>query len=487
MTPPEETPPAGLAGAAMRAGVYLGIRTVSVRAVALVGTLILAWILDPHDFGVFGIVAALVTLMSAFGDVGLGASLIQQPSEPSRRELSTVWTAQMTFAVLGMALIIVIAPLVIGFVPDLPADAVTQVRLLSIGLPLAALRSLPSVMLERSVRYRSIARIEVAGQLVFYVVAIPLAVAGGGSWSLVAVAITQAVVMTVAMNLAWRPRQSVLIDIPVLRRKLGFGIGYQASYAVTWARDGLVPVLVGLTGGPVAAGIVSLAIRIGLIAAAFEDIVARLTLPTLSRVQAMPGTMWRGFGEARSLSLILISPLQLWFSVGAPTLLPLVLSAQWADVVLPAQLIALSLILRVPARVLRQAAFASGRVKMGVLLALVGGIVPLGFVALLTPGGGVNGAALGILVGAALALGLTILASPHRTALEPRRTTTIVGIAAVAAAVSAVVLRALTGPAAVAVSGIAMGVAYIPLIWQVERASLVRAASAVLARRASPT
>ena len=201
----------------------------------------------------------------------------------------------------------------------------------------------------------------------------------------------------------------------------------------------------------------------------------------------MPGTMWRGIGEATSLSLILISPLQLWFAVVAPTLLPLVLSAQWADVVLPAQLIALSLILRVPARVLRQAAFASGRVKMGVLLALVGGIVPLGFVALLTPGGGVNGAALGILVGAALALGLTILASPHRTALEPRRTTTIVGIAAVAAAVSAVVLRALTGPAAVAVSGIAMGVAYIPLIWQVERASLVRAASAVLARRASPT
>jgi O-antigen/teichoic acid export membrane protein len=281
--PPDQRSDEGLvastfAGRAVRAGAQLLLRTVMLRILTLVGTLVLTRILAPEAYGAFGILAALVTLLSAFGDVGLGASLIQQRDDPSPAELATTWTTQVLIATAGVVVLWAAAPWVVAAFSGLGGDAVMQFRVLAVGLLWASLRSLPSVMLERRLQYLPIAVGEIAGQVVFYAIGISGALLGNGIWGLCIGAVAQSLTAMLIVNVAWRPSLRPGMDREILRRQMRFGAAYQSSYALAWARDGAIPVVVGLLAGPAAAGVFTVAIRIASITSAVEDIVALLVI-----------------------------------------------------------------------------------------------------------------------------------------------------------------------------------------------------------------
>jgi O-antigen/teichoic acid export membrane protein len=81
-----------------RAALQLAVRGLAVRALTLLGTLALARILAPADFGVYATVPFVVYLWAGLGDFGLGAALLQQRDEPTDDQLRTVWTAQQAIA-----------------------------------------------------------------------------------------------------------------------------------------------------------------------------------------------------------------------------------------------------------------------------------------------------------------------------------------------------------------------------------------------------
>src|SRR5687767_3499581 len=65
------------------AAVQLFVRTGLVRIIAFLGTILLARILLPQDFGAFAVVIFVVGLLTPFGDLGLGSALVQQRERPT--------------------------------------------------------------------------------------------------------------------------------------------------------------------------------------------------------------------------------------------------------------------------------------------------------------------------------------------------------------------------------------------------------------------
>src|SRR5687768_16290866 len=85
------------------AAAQLATRTVLTRFIALGGTLVLARLLAPADFGVYAFVWFAMVIVLAIGDGGASAALVQRAAEPSQRELGTALTVQLTIGTIGFA------------------------------------------------------------------------------------------------------------------------------------------------------------------------------------------------------------------------------------------------------------------------------------------------------------------------------------------------------------------------------------------------
>ena len=415
-----------------RGALQLAVRGLLLRILTFLGTLVLARILAPSDFGVFAIVSFVVSVWAMLGDLGLGAALVQQQEEPTARQLATAWTAQQAIALAAMAAIWLTAPALAALVPGLPGDAPWMLRVLSIGLLLSSLRTLPTVMLERELRFGPLAAAEIAQQVAYYAVAIGLAVAGCGAWSFVLAGVAQLGTGALVVNLIWRRMPSLALDRECLGRLIAFGFDFQLSVILAALRDSPLPAMAGLVLGTASAGMLQFASRIGLTVASIDEIVARIVFPALSRLQGRADDQARALNAATMLTALFMVPFQCLLAALAPLLVPLVFGDRWQPAVLPLQLICLGTLFRFPARYLRQTVFAEGDSRRGLIIAaacLLLAAIPV------VPGlliGGLPGISLGFLIGALLGLVATAWLARRYVRLDWRPFGRLVGVGLVA-------------------------------------------------------
>jgi teichuronic acid exporter len=386
------------------AALQLAIRSVILRGLTFIGTIVLARLLSPSDFGVYGIVSFVVSVWSAFGDFGLGASLVQQAEEPTSAQLQTVWTTQQCIALVAVAIVWLVAPAITGTIAGLPSGTTLMLRVLSLGLLMSSLRTLPAVMMERDLRFGPLAAAEIVQMVTFYTVAVALAIAHAGPWAFVIAGVAQLAMGAIVVNLAWRRRPSIGIDRASLGRMFGFGFNYQASVIVLTLRDAPLPALVGLVSGTVAAGLMQFAVRIALTIASIDDIVSRIAFPAFARLQGHPDKQAKALDLAILMTGLIVIPAQCGIAALAPVLVPLVFGTQWSEAILPIQILCLGTLFRFPARYLRQAEFADGESKRALGMSTATAILALSAFFLGLIWWGLPGSAVGFLVGAALGL-----------------------------------------------------------------------------------
>jgi O-antigen/teichoic acid export membrane protein len=454
------------------AALQLAIRSVILRGLTFIGTIALARLLAPSDFGVYGIVAAVITVFTALGDFGLGAALVQQAGEPTPQQLRTVWTVQQLIALTAVAIIWLSAPVVSGVISGLPEGTPWMLRVLSLGLFMSSLRTLPAVMMERELRFGPLAAAEVIQQATFYLVAIALALAHAGPWAFVLAGISQLAIGALVVNLAWRQRPHVGIDRDCLRTMFGFGFAYQGSIIVLTLRDAPLPPLVGLAAGTAAAGLIQFAVRLAMTISSIDELVARIAFPAFSRLQGHPEQQARALDVAILMTGLILIPAQCWIAALAPILVPLIFGSQWTEAVLPLQLICLATLLRFPARYLRQAEFADGATRRGFGMSVVTTVLALAGFEVGLIGWGLAGAGAGFLAGSAAGLWASIALARDVAGLSWNRLWLMFGAGLAAGAASIIALYA---------AGRALDVAVPPAGLPAASAVLVTTATAVFA------
>lgn len=473
---PDQAPEVGALGRSGRnAVVQLFLRTSALRVITLIGMAVLARLLLPEDFGVFAVVMFLVGLAAPFGELGLGARLIQQPERPTETEMATAFTIQQA-AWLGLfALIWIAAPLVREHVPGMPADVDAMLRVTGLALLVGAQKALPAAMMTRVLRFGPLASIEVLQQSVYFGTAVALAWSGAGPWSFVAGLLAQAVIGTLLTFVAWGRRPPIGFDGATARRLLGFGVPYQASSTIAAMREMMVPLFGGLAGGVAAIGFLQVGQRMGRLVGGIDDVIGRVAFPAFSRLHAQPARLERALLYAVETAGLVLGLILGWTVAVAPTLIVLAFSERWAPAVPVFQLTAIAALAGVPAMFLRGLAFAAGenrRVLAWTVAAIAVALVsfPVLLLAFGLPGGGL----------AFLIHALTLLFGYHRATrhLAPfpwTRLGRIYALAATAGLSAALVLAALPGVAGLIVSALVYLVAYGLLLVVFERDQLLRA------------
>ena len=270
---------------AVRGGFSLLIRQGFGHLIVVSGTILLARLLTPEDFGIYAVVTFLVKFLTLFGDVGLGASLIQREEEPCLEDWRAVFTFQQILVATFALIVFLIAPFIREYY-RWSSDTTWFIRITVLSLIVTSFRTVPAIRLERHVEFKRLAVIELTEIFLFQGTAVLLAFSGFGVWSfilgLVARSIggTGLIYLMAPWPLGWR------WDWKRIRRLMRFGIPYQGVDIVSFIKDSINPILIGRLSGAAAMGYVNWAGTVAVYPVFALWQFVRLYFPTFSRLQS---------------------------------------------------------------------------------------------------------------------------------------------------------------------------------------------------------
>ena len=313
----QELAPGDVARRALSGAVLLGVRGVLVRALGLVGNVVLARMLVPEQFGIVAFGWTFLTFAGFLSDAGLAAGLIRRPEAPSRYELQAVLALQLAgTAALAVLVAVVAAPF--GLIGQVTAVMVAS-------LPLSALRTPAAIVLERSLTYRPLAVVEVVDSIAYFAWAVTTVAMGWGVWGLATAMLARSVAGTATMLAmspvrALRPRW----DVAAIRLVLRFGVQYQlVSFANVLRDEGLNLGTAGLVGVHVL-GLWSLSEKLLVVPFLLFTSLWRVSFPAMSRLLAggvdLRDTISRGITIGLVTTGALLAPLAAAADVGVPAL-----------------------------------------------------------------------------------------------------------------------------------------------------------------------
>ena len=269
----------------MRGAAALGVRQILVQGLSALTGVVLARLLSPSDFGLFGIITFVLTFLVAFGDVGLGASLIREPEEPSEEDYRAVFTAQQML-VAAVVLAAWFASPMLTRAYHLPAHRAILFRLVAVSLLFTSFQVIPSVRLERHLKFQKLAAVEVAQALVYNGVTIGAAFAGLGPLSFALGLLSRSVAGAAIINWVSPWRIGWHLDLKRIARHLSFGIPYQGIAFTSLLKDSITPVFVGLALGTSQVGYINWANMVAAYPVLALMVMQRVYLPAFARMQA---------------------------------------------------------------------------------------------------------------------------------------------------------------------------------------------------------
>jgi O-antigen/teichoic acid export membrane protein len=313
-------------GETARGAIYLAGRYGLGVIVGVANMLVMTWWIGPHAYGLFVTAIGLVAFLAMVARGGIDTYLVR--CELADARIYGIATTLVLGASFGLMLAAAAAtPLFIRWYGS--REFVPPYLALLGAIPVSALTGVPMAKLERSLEFRRIAGIELAGQSLGLVVAASLAWLRAGVWAPVIGQIVWQLFTLVAAGacaaIPFRPR----FDAQHARRMLSYGIGLTASLR-TWQFRTLVnPLIVGRLVGAEGVAYVALAIRVAESLGSFRLAAGRMAIAALARLQGRHEEFRRTLDQALYLQVVTLGPLLCGFALLGPFLVRHVIGARW--------------------------------------------------------------------------------------------------------------------------------------------------------------
>ena len=324
----------------MRGGTFLVLRQALGMILSLGGVLLLTRILGPKTYGLYSATLNIFVYVQSLSQLGIEIYLVRQKDEEDIKLYHQAFTLLLLLALGGTGISLIGIPLLQEWVRLEGFSDVARVMFL--GLPVVLLSQVPLARLERHLDYKHVALIELNGQFVYYLVALPLAFQGAGVWS-PAIGWWMQQVITLGL-LYWRAdyRPRLHWQPDVIKQMLSYSVGYSASSWVWQLRNLVNPLVVGRYAGAEAVGFVALAIRIVEVLSFVKTATWRLSIAALARLQGDRVRLGKAVSECMSLQILALGPLLVFVSWLNPWLIPLLFGQHWLPVIQIYPFIALS-------------------------------------------------------------------------------------------------------------------------------------------------
>lgn len=331
---------ADLARKSVRSGASNISAQVVLFAFQLGGTVVLARLLTPADYGLIGMVAVITGFAGMFNAFGLSEATVQA------RTISEPQTSALFWVNAGVSLgltlcVLAAAPLVAIFYHQPKLVAVTAALALSLVISGVAVQH--DALLNRHMRFTSLALVSVVSQVVTTGVAIGLALGGVGYWALVGGPLAGSLASTLFTFYLcpWIPGRP--------RRRTGagamlkFGAHVTGFEFVNYFSRNLDNMLIGRYIGAAPLGLYAKAYQLFMLPITqIRAPVTQVGMPVLSSLRSQPLRYVRYYQRLTDILATLIMPLTTFAFVEADFLIRVMLGSQWMGAVVLFRILAVA-------------------------------------------------------------------------------------------------------------------------------------------------
>ncbi len=290
-------------------GVFaLTSRTFVIQIVGFIANFLLTIFLTPAIFGVFFVVSAAIAFLSYFSDIGLAAALIQKKEDISEEDLRTTFTLQQVL-VLTAVIIALLFSNAIGSFYNLERQGILLFQALAIAFFLSSLKTIPSIILERSLRFEKLVIPQIVETFVFSVVVVSLAIRGFGISSFTYAVLARGIsgLITIYLISPWRVRFGFSKESA--KKLLSFGVPFQLNSFLALVKDDLLIVYLGKVLPIAQVGYIGFAQKWAFTPLRLiMDNVIRITFPSFSRLQNEKAVLEKGIEKSIFAASFLIFP-----------------------------------------------------------------------------------------------------------------------------------------------------------------------------------
>lgn len=266
--------------------IWISLSKVLLKFINFVIMIVLARLLEPADFGLVALAMVFVTFFEITRDLGMESALIHYEGDEHDKNLvySTAFSLYPVVAILLYLVSYFFAPYVAAFFGNENVEAVIRALLLTIVV--WSFGTLPRTLLVKNLDFKKMFFPQVLPKISYGVVAILMAYAGYGVWSLVVGRIVLEITSVIAYwkSLQWRP--SLVFSKEKAIELLSFGKFVAAAGIITFLLSSVDVALIGKVLGTESLGYYTIAMSIaGMFTVQASLMLSQVVFPTYSKMQ----------------------------------------------------------------------------------------------------------------------------------------------------------------------------------------------------------
>lgn len=307
--------------------IYKSLERFSVKGLGFVISILLARLLSPEVFGQIALITVVINLSLAIIEGGLGTALVQN-KDVDEGDYSTVFYICMAMSVLITAVVFAGAPLVAGYYKS-PA-LLLPLRVYIFSVFFSSYASILTARMQREMRFKQILYCSLTATCVSGLLALALAFAGAGIWTLVVYYFSHTVVNCFVMFTAvrWRPRLHFSVD----RARVLYGFGWKmlvSSLLCSLYYD-LRSLIIGKRFSTEALGYYDRGNQIPfVISSAIDSSVQSVMFPVIAKAQENQSEAAALLRRSLTLSALLVLPAMMGLAAISDTFIRLLLTEKW--------------------------------------------------------------------------------------------------------------------------------------------------------------
>lgn len=376
----------------------MGGVNISLRVITMVSSVLLMNVLDVDDFGIMGTAMIVLYTTNLFAGLGLTSALIQSQANKAQ----VAFQSFLVTSGMGVLLYIAIYFNVDTFAALLGKPAIAPILVwLAPLVIIGGLAMVPDALMQKQMMFSRISFIVIVSELTYVGLAVGLAYAGFGLWSLVYAILAKSLLVLI-LDWLLAPGWDWIIPRPwdgaLMKGLLSFGLqstgGGIATFIYSLIDNAAVARWLGTT-------------QLGFYQKAFDftsrtvdglnGVLGSVLLPSYVMIQSDSERLSRAYLKSLRLISFIIVPVALGMLVVAPEMVATFLEPRWAPMVVPFQVLCISAMVK-PLSATTSVLFTSaGRpgynLKAGIVVILV--LVPM--MVLLLPYG-IVGVAFAVLI-----------------------------------------------------------------------------------------
>lgn len=375
---------------------YQAILRTSIRAIGLVKIAIIARVLGPVEFGVFGIASLVLSLLETLTDTGISVFLIQQ-NDKYRKYINTTFLISLIRGIVIALLILLLGPFVKKY---FNVENKTYVLLLvSLVALLRGLVNPAIVRLERELSFDK----ELIMRLFIYIVDTVFALYFTFKYQRAeGILIGMIIGVVLEITISWvfiNPKPKIIYNKKDLTFVLSRGRWITLTGIFNYLFHNIDDIFVGKLLGISSLGIYQLAYKLSTLPI-YEtgEIFGRVTFPVYTKISRDSSRLKRAFSKVTVTISLLVIPIGLLLVVFARDIVNIILGNEWLEAVTVIRLLAVFGILRSISGSITPLLYSIKKQEYAMKIMLLGLITLVLLLIPLIRSFGINGAAISTIV-----------------------------------------------------------------------------------------